>query len=360
MNHHSTDEILAASVSRRQFIGAMGALAIPSPAFGQEQGSRVELLAMGDWGAPTTVGGDHTSHDVKTLRGYQDEVANAMAEYARAQAAKNQSISAVLALGDNFYGALSGPHDERFKDRFEKLYSAEDLKVPFHFIIGNHDYEDKPVNNFRHQIAYARNNAGTRWHWPAKDDLTWYTTDFPEHEPLLTAVSLNTNTELADKPMDWAAQVEFLRSSLSNAQGRWRIVIAHHPMWTDGTHYPDSIGKGHIDTHLYARMHSTILPELKNVVFYVSGHDHNLQSIKHSQHPDTHFFISGAGGGDYPTRHPRRPVTDKVDYTSEFHGTLGFLHLSFTMQEARARFIGKDTSTGAWGVLGQEVSHQAA
>jgi hypothetical protein len=228
--------------------------------------------------------------------------------------------------------------------------------VPFHFVIGNHDYEDSPKNNFQHQIAYARSTAGTRWTWGTTDDKTWYTKNFPEHEPLVTAVMLNTNTEV--KPQAWAEQVQFLRDSLQTAKGRWRIVVAHHPMWTDGTHYPDTIGKGTTDTGLYPKMRSTILPELKKVVFYVSGHDHNLQSIQHTHYPDTHFFISGAGGGDYPTPKSKRPSTDKVDYTSEFNGVLGFLHLTFTAEEASARFIGKDKVTGKWDVIGKEISRK--
>jgi hypothetical protein len=150
-------------VTRRRFIGAMGALALPSIAFGQGNAARVDLLAIGDWGAPTAPIPKEglTAGDVKRLGGFQDEVAKAMADYAKSQAARQQPITAVLALGDNFYGALTGPADKRFQDRFEKLYSKVDLNVPFHFVIGNHDYEDSPRNNFQHQIAYARSTPGT-------------------------------------------------------------------------------------------------------------------------------------------------------------------------------------------------------
>jgi hypothetical protein len=199
-------------ITRRRFLGTMGALAVPALAFGDDKSSRVELFAVGDWGAPP----DIKPKDVITLHRLQDEVAKAMADYARDLAAKGQPLTAVLALGDNFYGRLDGPTDARFQQSFENLYPVADLNVPFYFVLGNHEYEDFHGLNGQHEIAYARNNPASRWKWPAVGNQTWYQQDFPGNDPLVTAVMLNTNTEV--KPADWDAQIGFMQHGLENAR----------------------------------------------------------------------------------------------------------------------------------------------
>ena len=146
----------------------------------------VEILAMGDWGAPPNM---PDPDDVPKVRALQNQVASAMADYARKLAEKGTPLSAVFGLGDNFYGRLDGPDDPRFQERLEKLYPPADLNVPFYFALGNHDYEDYKFQNWKHEIAYAKQHPESRWKWPAADGVTWFRQDFPSDEPIVIGTS---------------------------------------------------------------------------------------------------------------------------------------------------------------------------
>lgn len=303
----------------------------------------MNLLAMGDWGAPRRT---NDPDDAATLKNFQDRVAAAMADYATKSAAKGSPISAVLPLGDNFYAdfkedGLQGPDDARFKTRFEDLYPKPALDVPFYFAIGNHDYEDGDRQSWKHQIAYARREPVGRWQFPADKDATWYRKDFALADGRFSMLVLDTNTDHVKNA--WKDQIQWLEKQLEETKNsRWRIVVAHHPMFTDGYHFD-----GAKDPGLYPKIRQTILPKLKDVVFYVSAHDHNQQHIHdHPGHPHLDFLLSGAGGGDFlkDRKASNRP------YKNTFIKKLGFLHLRFTIKEASAQFISVDKSTGTWNV----------
>src|SRR5262245_57725859 len=114
----------------------------------------IHLLALGDYGTK----GDKN----------QTAVAEAMAKFAKSL---DQPLTAVLALGDNFYNKLT---PDRFENHFEKMYSTDGLDCPFHVCIGNHDYGealyDLQQGKVKMQLDYAKNNPESRWKLPAK----WY------------------------------------------------------------------------------------------------------------------------------------------------------------------------------------------
>lgn len=321
------------SLTRRAFVGALGAFAAPALSAEFPSGREVNLLAMGDWGAPPHTKDD--AADAKRLRKSQDGVAAAMADYASRSAEAGSPIDAVLPMGDNFYAeskkdGLKGPDDTRFKTRFEDLYPKAVLDVPFYFALGNHDYEDGDDQSWKHQIDYARSSPTGRWQFPAEGDATWYRRDFPVGAGLLSLFVLDTNTDHVKSR--WNDQITWLEKQLNETQGnRWKMVMAHHPMFTDGYHWD-----GKHDKALYPLIRKTILSKLKDVVFYVSAHDHNQQHIHdHPDYPHLDFLVSGAGGGAFPQK---RRATDRP-YKNEFMANLGFLHLRFTDTEAVAHFI---------------------
>src|SRR5262249_42205456 len=83
----------------------------------------LDLLALGDYG---------TRGDVRQI-----SVARAMSKFAKSL---DQPLTAVLALGDNFYKPIT---PNRFKDNFEDMYSKDGLDCPFYACLGNHDYGPK-------------------------------------------------------------------------------------------------------------------------------------------------------------------------------------------------------------------------
>lgn len=88
---------------------------------GSSSGGNLRFLAIGDWG-----GVDHFPYHTKE----QMETADGMA-----RVASEHESEFVLALGDNFYYAgLKGEDSEasmRFQETFEKVYSHDDLMVPW-------------------------------------------------------------------------------------------------------------------------------------------------------------------------------------------------------------------------------------
>src|SRR5262245_49898907 len=113
----------------------------------------IHLLALGDYGSKNES---------------QTAVAEAMAKFAKSL---DEPLTAVLALGDNFYQKLT---PDRFEKHFEKMYSTDGLDCPFHVCIGNHDYGealyDLQQGKVQMQLDYAKNNPESRWKLPAK----WY------------------------------------------------------------------------------------------------------------------------------------------------------------------------------------------
>ncbi|CAI5956964.1 unnamed protein product [Closterium sp. NIES-64] len=89
------------------------------------------------------------------------------------------------------------------------------------------------------------------------------------------------------------AQLQELEGWLSNSQARWKVVGAHHPVFSYGKHgdQPEMVER--------------IKPLLEKygVDVYINGHDRNMQHIKKDESP-VHYFTVGGGSkawrGDAP------------------------------------------------------------
>jgi tartrate-resistant acid phosphatase type 5 len=331
-------------LTKRRFLTILSSLVLAARA--QQQSSRpINFLAMGDWGAP--FGRRPTrdkDQDWKRRRTLQDKVALAMCAYARSLRDAGEPVDGVLALGDNFYEKLGDSSDPRWKERFEDLYPRDPLDCPFYFALGNHDYEDADKSNWRKQLAYAREVAGTRWKFPAAGDATWYRQDFGSPSPWFTLLVLNSNTDhiglngRSDQAR-WSAQSQWLAAELDGAasQNRRVLCVAHHPMFTNGFHW-----NGRLDPSLYKSIRRDWLPHLARIPFYLSGHDHNLQHIEHPEHPATSFLVCGAGGGDFVQPEHRFLSGEGPVFTTKFLKNIGFMHLRYSAAESTARLITAD------------------
>jgi len=284
--------LFSAALSLPQFVRAQNA----SPASGET----LHLFCFGDWGS----GADKN----------QRAVARALQEYAR-----RESIvpHALLLLGDNFYGPVSGGTESpRWKKEFEDMYPAGAFPGPCYAMLGNHDYDDQ-AGGEEIQLAYAK-KPGTRWKMPAR----WYRVDLP----LVTLLCTDTHYSKMS-PEEIAAQKQWLEKELDAPRtAPWLFVCGHHPVLSCGPHHGDSV-------HLAAwREHFS----RKNVHAYLAGHEHDLQHLREKD-GFTDWFVSGGGGRSL---HPVENNTQTKFALKAF----GFLHLAIQRDVLAAHFV--DTEAG--------------
>ncbi|MBS0658765.1 MAG: metallophosphoesterase [Verrucomicrobia bacterium] len=268
----------------------------------------MHLLAFGDFGSKNE---------------NQAAVAQAMARFARQL---RRPLTAVLALGDNFYGRMV---PERFERDFERMYDAAALPCPFHVCFGNHDYE--PVSyghspepaKWEVQLDYARQHPQSRWKCPAK----WYALELPQAgRPLLKLIVLDSDVqEGALTPQEKVAQMRFLEAELAKGtKAPWTWLMLHHPPFTETTKRRDNPAVLRVVEEALKKHPISVC---------LAGHDHNLQHLKVDGYGAS-FLISGAGGADrYEVNESRRGFT-----RMEF----GFNHFHLTPTELRAQFINVD------------------
>ena len=274
-----------------------------------------DLLMIGDWG-----------NDVDQIA--QTKVATGMCRYAQ----KNKlQMHALLMLGDNWYGDLTGgAHSLRWQTQFEKMYPADIFHCPAYAVLGNHDYQRWPDSKVDAELEYARTNK-TRWTMPA----CWYRFEFPKKHSLITFLALDSNMPFADgstskgrwftiTPRQQAEQLAWLEAELRRPRTTpFLAVMAHHPVYSDGPHG---------DHPVLIRDWDPLFRKYK-VDLYLAGHDHDLQHLEFEGHP-TSFFLSGGGGADLynlkigPSQ--RGPYAQKV---------YGFSHLSVSHKQMTLRHL---------------------
>jgi 3',5'-cyclic AMP phosphodiesterase CpdA len=261
-------------------------------------------LMIGDWGYDNT-------------RVNQVAVAQAMRGYV---AAKKLTPDGLFLLGDNFYGPFKGGTNcPRWKNDFEDIYPASSFPGPCWAILGNHDYDDEPVDKLQAELAYAKANPGTRWTMPAK----WYRLELPEKNPVATILMLDSdyhNSAVSLTAEEKAAQMKWLVAELEKPRTTpYLIVMGHHPLYSNGHHGDDPA------------LITDWEPLFKkySVQFYFFGHDHDLQHLEFAHHP-TSFVGSGAGGANlYEIMTPERgPYSGEV---------FGFTHLQMNAERIVVR-----------------------
>jgi tartrate-resistant acid phosphatase type 5 len=274
------------------------------------------ILMIGDWGTAT---------DVKQ----QISVAEGMKKFVDSQ---HVHPEALLLLGDNWYGPIAGAVDSsRWRTQFEEMYPASYFPGPVYAVLGNHDYEfrisrSRPYNKVQMQLDYASHVKGTRWKMPSR----WYTFMYPEHNPMITFICLDTNIpgSKSGDPYPWRDTLPFsytMSDDHQKEQDAWfraelakprktpfLAVAAHHPLYSNG---------GHRDNPTLINNWDRLLRQYK-VDFYIAGHDHDLQHLEFAGHP-TSFVVSGGGGAE---------LTDMVVRT-ETRGPFGNSMLGFTDME---------------------------
>lgn len=265
----------------------------------------LNFLAIGDFGTGATD---------------QKAVAKAMQDFA----AKNSlKADALLMIGDNFYGATKDGftvESQRWQSDIEAMYPASAFPGPMYSVLGNHDYHDN-AGGQDVQLAYAK-KSGVRWQMPNK----WYRVDLGGEKPLLTMICLDSNLPAVSgtgrdkksgrpRPSMTAeeekAQLAWLKTELAKPRAPFTMVMAHHPLYSNGDHG---------DTKPIITQWDGLLQEHK-VHAYLCGHDHDLQHLELEGKFTSHILSGGGGAKTRKLEHPERTMP----YGLDVHG---FTHIS--------------------------------
>lgn len=257
----------------------------------------------------------------------QQEVAEAMARYAAGHQ-NLDPVNFVMLVGDNFYDdGVKTVDDPQWRDKFENMYDSNRLGVPFFVVLGNHDWRMTLPDV---EIEYPRTHPGTRWHmdghyYKHEFRLPGADTNAPPFAEFffIDTEAWDTGTgyvkKYADKTLG-ERQMAWLEEQLKNSRARWKIVAAHHPLYSNGEHGHDQQVKD---------LRTRLEPVFKKfrVDAFITGHDHDLQRIEVPGEP-TLFIISGAGSKlrkqyftDWKPFHASKPGFAAIELTEhEMHG----------------------------------------
>jgi tartrate-resistant acid phosphatase type 5 len=262
----------------------------------------LNFLVVGDWGR----NGEKDQRDVAAQMG---------------RAADDTAAKFVISVGDNFYeDGVASVDDPQWQSSFEQVYTAPSLHVPWHVVLGNHDYHLSSDA----QIAYGK--ISKRWNMPARyftrtepiDAAT--AADFFYLDTMPMASFDDDEQPFRDKVPwhDVPNQMVWLEKVLAASTAPWKIVVGHHPIFTGGIHG---------DTP-YLVNHVLPLLEKYGVQAYLNGHDHDLQ---HLQAGNVNLFCSGAGSK------PR--MTKKTARTKFAEGCSGFMAVSLRPDQMHVRLL---------------------
>jgi acid phosphatase len=210
-------------------------------------------------------------------------------------ACKNAAAKFVVSLGDNFYEVgVKSATDPQFAESFENVYTGDSLQVPWHVVLGNHDY----CGNCEAQLDYAKTHP--RWGMPARyysqshdiDAATKLDIFYIDTCPFIIEYQHHHLIGPNIATQNPAAQLAWLDQALGTSTAQWKFVMGHHPAYSSGLAHGN---QPEIIEH--------ILPLLQKhkVQAYFAGHDHDLEYLKVG---DLNLIISGAGSENRPVKQP--------------------------------------------------------
>ncbi|MFC4426768.1 metallophosphoesterase [Deinococcus navajonensis] len=306
----------APRASQAEMVPAGAVARVPAP----RDPGHVRVVVMGDQGTGTAG---------------QRQVAAAMARICY-----THGCDLGLGLGDNFYPA--GPKDVQsplFRERFADVYGP--LRIPFAMVPGNHDEswlsggDGADARGAEVQVAYAGINPqwvmpGRFYRAPLGPLLDLFAVDTT---PLATFVPGLRPEERPGGP--WArGQQTWLSETLKASRARWKLVLGHHPLFSNGNHGDaGSYDRGRVEYQRGGAVKNLYAVACGKADLLLSGHDHALELFApQPECPGTWTAVSGAAG----KAEGRQRGTRRAAF--EVYGSLGFLWLDVTPNTLTLRF----------------------
>ena len=198
-------------------------------------------------------------------------------------------------LGDNIYpagatlGADGRDDEERFADLLWAPYAGhleQDPDFRLYAVLGNHDWETSrggamlQVDYMQRSPLYYMDGIYYRAR-PAPDielfaiDTTVLLAGHTVYKDLLDDAGVPQRSDELEPEVPWAMpegdeaeMLDWLERSLRESDARWKIVIAHHPLWSSsGTKVEEEIVLRRILRPMLCRYADA----------YIAGHDHMLE-----------------------------------------------------------------------------------
>ncbi|MEM6611318.1 MAG: metallophosphoesterase [Cyanobacteria bacterium P01_C01_bin.72] len=203
----------------------------------------------------------------------------------------------VLMAGDNIY---EGGDIRRVGATFSRPYHyLRKQGVPFYAVLGNHDVL---FHNGDEQVKFSGFNMGGRYYTQAQGEVEFFALD--SNDP------------------DWKVQFPWLEQNLAQSTATWKIVLAHHPLYSSGLHGSSE------------QLITMLAPLFKRygVQLYINGHDHNYERTESID--GTTYLTVGAGA-------KTRPVFSS-DWTARSAARLSFATIAVYPQRLTIQGIGKN------------------
>ena len=218
--------------------------------------------------------------------GYYDQ--KPIAELMGKMAEQGADPEFVLATGDiHHFEGVASVNDPLWMTNYELIYSHPELMIPWHPVLGNHEYR----GNTQAVLDYGK--VSRRWEMPAR----YYTKVFNDKGMTMrvvwidTAPLINKYREEKDKYPDASLQddkrqLAWVDSVLTVAKEDWVIVAGHHPVYAQTPK----------DAEERTDMQQRLDPILRrhHVDMYICGHIHNFQHIR-QKGSDIDYITNSAG-----------------------------------------------------------------
>jgi tartrate-resistant acid phosphatase type 5 len=274
----------------------------PVPAFNEAerlQGNALSFLVIGDWGT----GG----------KGQKRVAAGMLAKYAR------DGALAVLTTGNNFYEAgVESADDSQWEMKFEAVYPREKFDIPFYATLGERDYRGDPDAQLKYSGKKLANGTASRWRMPGR----FWTKVFTSNTFSIRIIGIDTEQLLKGTAEQKERQLARLDSILAKSGEEWKVVIGHHPVYSNGQN-GNSLG-----------MIRSVKPVLEkhHADMYVSGHDLDLEWIEPVN--GVQYVVSGGGSGSRDVRYGKN---------TRFAATnMGFVWFEVSGKEMLLQFLDAD------------------
>ncbi|MFC2140021.1 metallophosphoesterase [Bacteroidota bacterium] len=195
----------------------------------------------------------------------------------------------VAALGDihHFLGVRS-INDPLWQTNFEWIYKHPELMIPWHPVLGNHEY----YGTTQAFIDYA--HVSRRWEMPARYySMSFSVSDdievlilFIDTPPLIDKYRNNMEDFEDTRKQSIEDELAWIDSTLGTSDAKWKIVMGHHPVYA-GTTKSESEREN---------MQERVQPLLDkyNVDISLCGHIHNFQHIQVPNSNVDYFVNSSA------------------------------------------------------------------